>query len=138
MIQWDEQYSTGIKTIDDQHKELINIIGTLSDLLTNAIDGQDIYDPMTEIITSLTNYTIYHFNYEENLFEKHGYEHAQAHEKEHKNLISEIENLDLDAIDEDQVAYGKKILRFLLSWVFRHISGTDFLYRDFMIANGVV
>lgn len=136
MIQWDEQYSTGIKTIDDQHKELINIIGTLSDLLTSAIEGQDIYDPMTEIITSLTNYTIYHFNYEEELFAKYGYEDAAPHTKEHQNLIAEIENLDFEAIDEDQVTYGKKILRFLLSWVFKHISGTDFLYRDFLIANG--
>lgn len=137
MIQWDEQYSLGIKSIDDQHKELINIIGTLSDLLTSAIEGQDIYDPMTEIITSLTNYTIYHFNYEEELFAKYGYEDAAAHTKEHKNLIDEIENLDFEAIDEDQIVYGKKILRFLLSWVFKHISGTDFLYKDFLLAHGV-
>lgn len=137
MIQWDEHYSTGIKSIDDQHKELINIIGSLSDLLSSGIDGDDIYDPMLEIITSLTNYTIYHFKYEENLFEQYDYENKIAHKLEHANLIAEIDNLDFDSIDEDQVAYGKKILKFLLTWLFKHISGTDFLYKDFLISKGV-
>jgi len=137
MIQWDNQYELGITSIDNQHKELVNIIGNLSDLLTSAISGEDIYDPMIEIITSLTNYTIYHFKYEEDLFDAYGYESAAVHKKEHQNLIQEIENLDFESIDEDQVIYGKKILRFLLTWVFKHISGTDFLYKEFMIENHV-
>jgi len=70
MIQWDAKYETGIKTIDDQHKELLRIIGNLSDLLTNAQNGDDIYDEMVSIISALTTYTVYHFKYEEDLFYK--------------------------------------------------------------------
>lgn len=137
MIQWDKQYEIGIKAIDDQHKELIIITSELSELLTNAIHGEDIYDEMVEIINSLTSYTVYHFKFEEDLFHKFNYEFKDAHINEHNKLIEEIENLDLRAVDEDQVTYGKKILKFLLTWVFNHISVSDFRYKDIFIENGV-
>ena len=61
MIQWESQYELGIKSIDDQHKKLIEITSHLSELLTNATNGEDIYDEMVTIIDSLTQYTISHF-----------------------------------------------------------------------------
>ena len=137
MIQWESQYELGIKSIDDQHKRLIEITSHLSELLTNATNGEDIYDDMVTIIDSLTQYTISHFQFEEALFHKYNYASKEAHIEEHNKLIQEISNLDLRAIDEDQVTYGKKILKFLISWVFKHISGSDFLYRELFIKNNV-
>lgn len=137
MIQWEKQYELGIQSIDDQHKELIRITSNLSDLLTEAIDGDDIYDEMVRIIDALANYTVYHFKYEEDLFNALKYEHTAAHMLEHDKLIDEISKLDLRAIDEDQITYGKNILKFLITWVFKHISGSDFKYRDLFIENGI-
>lgn len=137
MITWDEKYELGIEVIDNQHKELIAITSKLSDLLTNAVQGQDIYDDMMTIIADLRDYTIYHFGYEEKIFDNIGYVNAVAHKGEHKKLIDEIENLDLSKLDEDQITAGKSILKFLITWVFKHISGSDFLYRDEFIANGI-
>jgi len=65
------------------------------------------------------------------------YEFKDNHVAEHKKLIGEIQDLDLDTIDEEQVVYGKKILKFLITWVFKHISGTDILYKDLFIKNNV-
>lgn len=137
MIQWEKQYELGIKSIDDQHKRLIEITSELSVVLTNAVSGDDIYDQMVEIIQEITDYTVYHFKYEESLFEKIDFEFKESHVKEHNDLIGQIERLDLRAVDEDQITYGKKILKFLITWVFKHISGSDFLYRDVMISNGI-
>ncbi|OJV65867.1 MAG: hypothetical protein BGO41_07975 [Clostridiales bacterium 38-18] len=137
MIQWEKQYELGIKSIDDQHRRLIEITSDLSVLLTEAAYGEDIYDRMVEIIQALTNYTVYHFKFEEELFEKLNFEFKEKHILEHNNLIAEIEKLDLRAVDEDQITYGKKILKFLITWVFKHISGSDVLYRDLFIENGI-
>lgn len=137
MINWESQYEIGIDVIDEQHKELISITSRLSDLLVNATEGEDIYDEMVEIIKELTDYTVYHFKFEEKWFEKLGYEHMDAHVAEHNKLIAEIAALDLRAVDEDQITYGKKILKFLITWVFKHISGSDFLYKELFIANQV-
>ncbi len=137
MITWDKQYETGIKTIDDQHKHLIALTSRLSELLTNAVQGDDIFDGMVEIINELTDYTVYHFKFEEDLFEKLDYVNRVAHTQEHNSLIAEIGNLDLRAVDEDQITHGKKILKFLISWVFKHISGSDFLYVDLFQSNQI-
>jgi hemerythrin len=137
MITWDKQYETGFETIDNQHKELVRIISRLSDLLTDAVDGDDIYDDMVAIIDDLTAYTIYHFKYEEDLFNQFNYESKEAHMAEHSKLINDIHELDLRQAEESPVVFGKKILKFLISWLFKHISGTDFLYKDFMAQNGV-
>ncbi len=137
MIKWDAQYELGISTIDEQHKELIKITGRLSDLLTNAIEGDDIYDEMVTIIGAVTDYTVYHFQFEEELFNKFDYEYKDSHIAEHNKLIDEIRSLDLRAVDEDQVVYGKKILKFLITWVFKHITGSDFLYKNLFVEKGI-
>lgn len=137
MIQWDKNYKTGIKTIDDQHKELLRIIGDLSDLLTNAHTGDDIYDEMVNIVDALTTYTVYHFKYEEDLFHKYDYEFKESHIEEHAKLIAQISELDLSNLDEDAVTFGNKILKFLISWLFKHISGSDFQYRDMFMKHNV-
>lgn len=138
MIKWDAQYELGISAIDEQHKELIKITGRLSDLLTNAIEGDDIYDEMVTIIEDVTDYTVYHFKFEEELFKKFDYEYKDVHIAEHNKLIDEIRSLDLRAVDEDQVVYGKKILKFLITWVFKHISGSDFLYKNLFVEKGII
>lgn len=137
MLKWESHYELGIESIDNQHKKLLEIAGELSDLLTNAIEGDDIYDEMVRIVDELTQYTVYHFAFEEKIFEAIGYGGAEKHIEEHRKLVKEIEGIDLRAIDEDQVAHGKKILNFLITWVFKHISGSDFLYRDQFIAHGI-
>lgn len=137
MIQWEKQYELGIESIDSQHKKLIEITSNLSVLLTGAVQGDDIYDEMVEIIHELSKYTVEHFKFEEGLFDQLGFEFKEKHIEEHNKLISEIEALDLRAVDEDQITYGKKILKFLITWVFKHISGSDVLYKELFISNGV-
>lgn len=137
MIEWNSHYELGIESIDNQHKELLAIAGKLSSLLTNAVEGDDVYDEMVEIIGDLTDYTKYHFEFEEKIFEALDFEFKTQHVLEHRKLISEIEALDLRALDEDQVSHGKKILNFLIAWVFKHISGSDTLYKDLFIKNGI-
>lgn len=137
MITWDKHYELGIVSIDNQHKELIRIAGELSELLTEAAEGDDIYDDMVRLIEEIRDYTVVHFEFEEALFRKHGYPHIEEHMNEHRKLIEEINELDFRAVDEDQVAYGKKILNMLITWVFKHISGSDFKYRDYLKEKGV-
>ena len=132
MIEWNEKYELGIDIIDQQHKQLIKISNKLYELLTNATYGSDIYDDIVEVIDEIKEYTVYHFTTEENLLAKYGYFSLDDHILQHKDLISKIEDLNLTNLDEDQVIYGKKILNYLINWIFKHISGTDFLYKEFL------
>jgi hemerythrin-like metal-binding protein len=137
MINWDSKYELGIESIDKQHKELVRIIGDLSELLVHAKMGQDIFDDMSRIVDELTQYTIIHFKYEEELFDIYNYEFKTEHKEEHDKLVNEVVSLDLSQVDEDPVLYGNKILKFLITWVFKHISGSDNLYKNYLIECGV-
>lgn len=137
MIHWDKQYELGIPSIDDQHKRLVEIISSLSDVLSNAQEGDDIFDELVGIIESLTSYTVYHFKHEEQIFERLGYENTVAHQEEHKKLILQVESIDMGALDEAPVVEGKKILKMLIAWLFKHISGSDFKYRDLFLAHQI-
>lgn len=130
MILWESKYELGIETIDLQHRQLVEMASGLSDLLIGAQDGDDIYDDIMALLDSLTQYTIKHFEYEEMLMDQAGYHALDVHQQEHRKLIEDLQNLDLSMADIDQIAFGKKVLKFLITWVFKHISGTDFLYKD--------
>ena len=138
MIEWEEQYELGIKSIDDQHKELVNIINRLASLLVEAKQDVDIYDEVVNVVEALNKYTIYHFKYEENLFDKFSYENSDKHKEEHSKLVNEIIELDLSSFDENQVKHTNDLLKFLITWLFKHISGSDFLYKNLFIANNVI
>lgn len=134
MLSWEQRYEIGIPSIDSQHKMLITLANDLSELLTNAVDGEDVYDRMVVIITALFGYTKDHFAHEEFLLQSVGYPELDAHKEEHSKFIAQLEALDLRALDDDQVAHGKKILNFLITWIFKHISDSDFSYQNVLLS----
>lgn len=137
MILWDKKYEIGVRSIDEQHQNLVRLINKVELLLQDAEQGIDIYDDLLAVVTEIKEYTVYHFRYEEKLFHQFHYEFEEEHKKEHDDLIQAVENLDLSGMDENQLEFGKGLVKFLVSWLFRHIGGSDFLYRDMLIANGV-
>lgn len=134
MFNWNEDYALGIKEIDDQHKELFAIGNELYALL-NTAGQEDIYDEIMEIVGRLKDYTIFHFTTEENYFEAFDYEGAEAHRKEHSNFVNKLETIDFHAVDEDQRKHAMNILKMIIDWIFKHIHGSDFLYKDCFVAN---
>ena len=74
----------------------------------------------------------------QNLFDKFSYENSDKHKEEHSKLVNEIIELDLSSFDENQVKHTNDLLKFLITWLFKHISGSDFLYKNLFIANNVI
>ncbi len=75
LIQWSDNLSVGIASIDEQHKKLLNMINVLSDALANGQANE----VLVQIFDGLAVYTVKHFAYEEELFSKYGYEESEAH-----------------------------------------------------------
>ncbi|WP_432665862.1 bacteriohemerythrin [Wukongibacter baidiensis] len=132
MFNWKEEYSVGIKTIDDQHKKLFEI-GERINIVLESYNGQDSYDEIVELIEELKDYTIYHFDSEESLLAKYQYPELDEQIKEHKTFVDYLEGLDFDNIDEDQENAMKELIMFIAKWIFKHISNSDFRYSEFLI-----
>jgi len=131
MFDWSEAFETGIPEIDQQHQELFRIGEEINQLLVHH-QGQDSYDEISECLEKLSEYTVFHFDTEEELFEKFDYADTEAHIKEHRTFVDYLNTLDVHHIDANQETAIKDLLKFVAMWIFKHINNTDFKYTSFI------
>ena len=67
------------------------------------------------MIEELKDYTVYHFNTEEELFIKYKYPEYDEHKKEHDDFIEYIESVNLENIDDNQKMFLKELLEKLFN-----------------------
>lgn len=135
-FKWKEEYRTGIETIDNQHKHLLEIGSKIYDL-ADADDGLDHYDEIMEILAELKDYTVYHFGYEEKLMEQFGYENYEPHKFQHFFVMKKISKFESEDIDNKQKETILNLVQFIFDWITNHILKEDMMYRDFFISKGV-
>lgn len=124
MLEWNDDYLTGIELIDEQHKTLIGIGNRLYALLMSPF-AKDKYDDIVSILKELTDYTVFHFSAEEELMDRIGYRRIISHKAVHNEFIAKIKHVDQNRIDNDQNAYLLELTDFVLSWISEHILKTD-------------
>ena len=89
----------------------------------------DKYDKMIKFLESL-EYTVFHFNSEEEYMLSIVYKKFLSHKVEHENFIKEINNINLDKIDINQNQSVKEILEFVVEWIDKYILNQDKLIVD--------
>jgi hemerythrin len=129
---WSEKYSVGVRSIDDQHKRLFELINELFDAM-RAGRG-DV--ALGKVLDGLVDYTKTHFAFEEKLLQSNGYAHLVAHRKVHEGLTAQV--MDLAA----KFKVGKTTLSiqtssFLKDWLSNHILTTDKNYSAHLAGRGV-
>lgn len=132
LVTWKDIYSVGIKSIDDQHLLLMNLLNELHDAVLNKADSQKIQD----ILNRLVRYTREHFLLEENLFAQHHYPESKAHIEEHRKLTGQVEEFTA-RLKKGETTLGMPMLRFLQEWLTGHILNTDQRYSQFLKQHGV-
>lgn len=126
-INWKEAYEIGIEIIDHQHKNLIEYLNELHYAQTNGT-GQYL---VIEILQKLADYTHYHFQTEEKLFEQYIYLKADDHLTEHKYFVEQIEVFQRE-LKNNNLLLSLKTIDFLKDWTINHILGTDQEFGDFV------
>ena len=137
MFVWKKEFELGIPSIDEQHKSLLEIGNRIHGLLKEHEDGDDNFEDIFTVIEELKNYTIYHFDTEEEMFVKYNYPDYDGHKKEHDEFIHYVESVDLGAVNENQKSFLNELLGKIVQWVFKHILSTDYLYKNHMLELGV-
>jgi len=133
LLTWNENLSVKIKSIDDQHKRLIDMINQLQD----AMSSGDSRSVLGEIFDGLLSYTAEHFEFERQLMVKHGYPESDDHLKEHDSFKQKVSDLHKQFVGSSNFMIGVDVMKFLTDWLVNHIQGVDKNYSDFFIAKGV-
>ncbi|MFC1960769.1 bacteriohemerythrin [Chloroflexota bacterium] len=84
MITWDDSILTGVPEIDGQHKELVEKYNEFSAVMSNRMLRMD---QASEMLDFLQFYTVWHFEREEELFERYNCPAAAANKKAHAQFI---------------------------------------------------
>lgn len=118
-FEWDETLSVNIDEIDQQHKNLIEMIN----ILYESAKKEDRNIVVGEVLIKLKNYFDVHFGTEEKYMLMYDYPEVQSHKTEHNNFIREV--LDFEVACSGSYAPYVPMLDFLKSWLSRHIKKTD-------------
>ena len=133
LIEWnDDKFSVKIKTIDNQHKRLVDLINELYEAMTKG----EAHSKLSSILEELIQYTASHFKTEDLFFEKFGYQDSPEHILEHKAFVTKVLTFQKD-FEAGNVTISKDILLFLKKWLTEHIGESDMKYAQFLIQNGV-
>jgi hemerythrin len=121
--EWDNSYSVGIPTIDEQHRKLFAIIGRVHE----AFAGRKEREALTTLLPELQKYTVYHFSAEEHLMRAYEYPGLAEHQAEHKRFVDEMASRVLD-LQAGKAAQSLMLISFLGGWIVKHIGYSDQAY----------
>jgi hemerythrin len=114
--------STGIETVDNQHKQLI---GWLNDLLVAISEGRS-RPEIQPILAKLGGYAVTHFGFEEDCMTKYRCPVAAQNAAAHQQFVETFNSLS-DEYDRDG-ASARLVVRMeseLLRWLVTHIKRVD-------------
>lgn len=127
-MEWSADLALGIPVIDHQHKRIIDYINALEDAtFTGNIDDTK------HAIEGLVDYTLTHFEFEEELQRDAGYPLLKAHKAVHGNFMARIGAYRERSKSGEDVA--AELLSVLKVWLTTHIKGDDRDYVEYVKPN---
>ena len=119
-MQWKPEYSVGVESMDDEHREMINLINDTYDKLESDPDADQIEQCLGDIFSTISM----HFALEERLMRKNNYAEYQAHKNDHEELLDQIRDL-MDDFAADTSSGAVKLEQSLSDWFAGHFSTFD-------------
>ena len=119
-VEWSEKLSVGMPEIDDQHKELINILNRLHAAMAEGKGKMVLKDTLAD----LADYTVTHFYTEERYMTRYRYPRLAEHKAEHEAFVAKVKQFQAD-FDAGKATMSIDLMKFIKDWLVTHITGTD-------------
>ena len=129
-IVWSETLSIGKMEIDAEHKQLIRIANSLLRAMQEGKNKNDI----AKILHELREYTVFHFNNEEEYMRSIGYPDLNKHIDEHNILKKRVKDFQHSVFIGDKVQFDA-LREMLKDWLVGHILSCDLLIKEYLASN---
>jgi hemerythrin len=129
---WKDEYSVKVKEIDDQHKQLFDIINNLIKVLNTAPKEETI----NEIVKNIIKFKEAHFATEEKYFAQFNFEGAEEHIVAHKTFGEKVVAVQV-AHQGDTIGFAFALVDFLEDWLIGHLMHMDQKYVECFTKNGL-
>jgi len=120
LLEWKAEYSVGIASVDDEHREMIGLINDVYARLGESTDAEAIEDCLENIFHTISM----HFALEERIMYEAGYGEYEDHKEDHEDLLDEIRDL-MDEFLADAKKGGGLLKERLSAWFARHFATFD-------------
>jgi len=122
---WDDKYNTGLDVVDEQHRKLVAIINRLG-AISAHLGSTDV---LGELLAELKDYTVYHFDTEEELMRQYEVDagHQEHHIRAHQHFTAQVTVAAKILLNSADVTgqLVAPLLKYLTNWLVQHILGLD-------------
>ncbi|HPR08452.1 MAG: cyclic nucleotide-binding domain-containing protein [Zoogloeaceae bacterium] len=124
IVAWNDSLKTDIDVVDQQHRGLVELVNATAAKLAESPELSA--DEVRLLLGYLTEYAQVHFSTEEALMALCGLEAKQSdvHHQSHARFLAQVGDM-VEALGEDGVLDGQRLLLFLGDWLVDHIQGED-------------
>jgi hemerythrin-like metal-binding protein len=121
LIQWRDEFNTGIAEVDHEHRELVELINQLHEQLQRDADHDTVSAFLGEVFAKISA----HFALEETVMRKHRYDEYEAHKAEHETLLDGIRDI-MDDYEAGSYANADEALATTVQdWFVNHFKTKD-------------
>jgi hemerythrin len=122
-MQWTQDLDTRIQVIDDQHRRIVDYINEL-----HRASQDESTEDVRRVLDALVDYTVTHFEFEEELMKRANYPFIKAHKRVHEIFQKRVDKF-LQRANAGE-AITQELLAMLKIWLSSHIKGDDRDYVD--------
>jgi hemerythrin len=120
LIEWKDEFSVGVAEVDLEHRELIDLINDLHDLMGEGATKDQVTAALGEIHAQISA----HFALEEKHMRDTGYDSLPSHKNNHEELLDEIRDI-MDSVEDDGRYDEAQLSRELERWFSEHFRTHD-------------
>jgi hemerythrin len=133
LMTWNDEMSVGVKELDDDHKQLIDLLTEAHEALLSGLSRE----ALGEVVDRLVDRTMAHFAHEEALFDRTGFPGADAHRREHDLMLDQALKWQAHFKSGSPPPLSVEHICGFESWLDNHIQGADMLYGPHLNAAGI-
>jgi hemerythrin len=134
LIIWNEDFSVGIKEIDQQHQKMIEILNNIYKMVSADNYGDQ---EIKGVLKELVDYADYHFQTEEKYFKQFEYDKTVEHTQMHDDYRKRVEEVKKQYESEQRNEVLADLSVFLNGWWIWHINNTDKEYTQWFHDHGL-
>jgi hemerythrin-like metal-binding protein len=131
-MNWHDEYSVNIASINQQHQKMIDLINQLEDAATTHQELKVLGSVLSELLSHTKN----HFKTEETLMTRYDYPGLALHRVEHETLVNRVVDFERK-FEVGKLTDVHELVNFLMGWLEGHILGTDKKYGPYLVQKGV-
>lgn len=96
LIAWKDEFSVGVESVDQEHREMIELINGLDNAMAEDADCTTVVSTLGEIYAKISA----HFALEEKIMRDADYGEFASHKEDHEQLLDSLLTI-IDNVDDD-------------------------------------